>query len=89
MSESNANPAAPVDSTRLVARLREYAADYEMRMTGFDILIDEAADRIEEMEIALTNIYMWTGSKRCARECKRVMPDVAHRLSATKQVNLK
>ena len=35
--------------------------------------------RVEELEAAVVNLYRWTGSKRCARECKRIMPDVAQR----------
>jgi hypothetical protein len=33
--------------------------------------------RVRELEQAIVNIYRWTGSKRCARECKRVLPNVA------------
>ena len=35
--------------------------------------------RVEELEAAIVNVYRWTGSKRCARECKRILPDVAQR----------
>jgi len=35
--------------------------------------------RVEELEGAIVNLYRWTGSKRCARECKRILPDVAQR----------
>ena len=39
-------------------------------------------ERINELENAIVNIHRWTGSKRCARECKRVIPDVSTRAAA-------
>jgi len=34
---------------------------------------------IEKLEQAIVNIYRWTGSRRVARECRRVLPDVVKR----------
>jgi hypothetical protein len=36
--------------------------------------------RIKELEEAIVNIFKWTGGKRVARECRRVLPDVHERL---------
>ena len=33
-------------------------------------------ERIQELEQAIRNIYKWTGSKKCARECERVVTDL-------------
>jgi hypothetical protein len=36
--------------------------------------------RVAELEDAIVNIYRWTGGKRVARECRRVLPDVHDRV---------
>lgn len=35
--------------------------------------------RCLQLEEAIVNIFRWTGSRRVARECRRVLPDVAER----------
>jgi hypothetical protein len=45
-------------------------------------------ERINELENAIVNIHRWTGSKRCAQECKRVIPDVSTRAAAMPNVAL-
>lgn len=35
--------------------------------------------RVSELEQAIVNLYRLSGSKRCAKECQRVLPDVAAR----------
>jgi hypothetical protein len=48
---------------------------------------ENAAWTIEQLIAAIVNIYRWTGSKRCARECKRVLPDVADRCQPNDQAH--
>ena len=46
-------------------------------------------DRVAELEDAIVNIFKWTGGKRVARECRRVLPDVHDRLDKQKKQNTK
>ena len=47
------------------------------------------SDRVAELENAIVNIFKWTGGKRVARECRRVLPDVHERLDKQMKQNAK
>jgi len=52
-----------------------------------DSMAGSVSDRVAELENAIVNIFRWTGGKRVARECRRVLPDVYERLTEQKKQN--
>jgi len=70
----------------------DYRSEEQMKreraLSGKSQSAGSVFDRVAELEDAIVNIFKWTGGKRVARECRRVLPDVHERLDARQKPNV-
>ena len=66
---------------KLARQLERELTEVKAAMSGRTV----SCENCNVLTSAIINIYRWTGSRRVARECKRVMPNVAAMISQNDQ----